>query len=103
MSDARAAARAEEVARATYGKLVAMLASRSGDIMAAEDALSEAFVAALRTWPRDGVPERPEAWLMAVAKNRGIEERVKALGGTLTIDSLPNEGCCITAKLPITS
>lgn len=32
---------------------------------------------------------------------RGIEERVKALGGTLTLDSLPNQGCCITAQLPI--
>lgn len=67
-------ARAEDVARAAYGKLVAMLASRSGDIMSAEDALSEAFVAALRSWPQDGVPNNPEAWLLAVAKNRRIDQ-----------------------------
>lgn len=66
--------RAEHVARAAYGKLIAMLASRSGDIMAAEDALSEAFIAALRTWPDRGIPERPEAWLLTVAKNRRIDQ-----------------------------
>lgn len=66
--------RAEHVARAAYGKLIAMLASRSGDIMAAEDALSEAFIAALRIWPDRGIPERPEAWLLTVAKNRRIDQ-----------------------------
>lgn len=63
-------ARVEEVARAAYGKLVAMLASRNRDIIAAEDALADAFVAALRTWPKSGIPERPEAWLLTVARNR---------------------------------
>lgn len=69
--------RAEDVARAAYGKLVAILASRSGDIMAAEDALSDAFLAALRTWPERGVPDRPEAWLLTVAKNRRIDQARK--------------------------
>ncbi|MEM6729021.1 MAG: DUF6596 domain-containing protein [Pseudomonadota bacterium] len=64
-------ARAEEIARASYGKLVAILARRGGgDIMAAEDALADAFERALKLWPRDGVPERPEAWLLTVAKNK---------------------------------
>jgi RNA polymerase sigma-70 factor (ECF subfamily) len=70
VTDAQVRARAEDVARAAYGKLVAMLASRSGDIIAAEDALSDAFVAALRTWPDRGIPDRPEAWLLTVARNR---------------------------------
>jgi len=69
-----AKARAEHVARAAYGKLIAMLASRTGDLISAEDALSDAFVAALKTWPVRGIPERPEAWLLTVAKNRRIDQ-----------------------------
>lgn len=64
---------AEDAARASYGKLIAMLAARSGDIAAAEDALAEAFISALRTWPIKGVPARPEAWLLTVARNRGTD------------------------------
>ena len=69
-----AQARAEHVARAAYGKLIAMIASRSGDIIAAEDALADAFVAALKTWPERGIPDKPEAWLLTVAKNRRIDQ-----------------------------
>ncbi len=58
------------VAREAYGRLVAYLAARSGDIAACEDALSAAFLSALETWPARGVPERPEAWLLAAARNR---------------------------------
>ncbi|MEM9901300.1 MAG: sigma-70 family RNA polymerase sigma factor [Pseudomonadota bacterium] len=88
MSEAASRARAEDVARAAYGKLVAMLASRSGDIIAAEDALSEAFVAALRTWPERGVPDQPEAWLLTVAKNRRIDEARKTARLVVT-DEVP--------------
>ncbi len=70
-------ARAEDVARAAYGKLIAMLASRSGDIIAAEDALADAFVAALKTWPERGIPDKPEAWLLTVAKNRRTDQARK--------------------------
>ena len=58
------------VARTTYGRLVAYLAARSGDIAACEDALSAAFLSALETWPDRGVPDRPEAWLLSAARNR---------------------------------
>ena len=77
MNKTDAQARAEDVARAAYGKLIAMLASRSGDIIAAEDALSDAFVAALKTWPERGIPDKPEAWLLTVAKNRRIDQARK--------------------------
>ena len=60
----------EAVARDSYGRLLAYIASRTGDIADAQDALSEALVAALETWPTNGVPEKPEAWLMRVARNR---------------------------------
>ncbi|PFH12370.1 RNA polymerase sigma-70 factor (ECF subfamily) [Collimonas sp. PA-H2] len=64
---------AERAARESYGRLIAYLSSRTGDVAAAEDSLAEAFVAALRQWPVDGVPERPEAWLHAVAKRRQVD------------------------------
>jgi RNA polymerase sigma-70 factor (ECF subfamily) len=57
-------------ARASYGRLVALLASRDGDIASSEDALSEAFTAALKTWPKTGVPDNPDAWLLTTARNR---------------------------------
>jgi RNA polymerase sigma-70 factor (ECF subfamily) len=61
---------AERVARESYGRLVAFLAARTRDVAGAEDALSEAFAAALRTWPADGVPANPAAWLLTVARRR---------------------------------
>ena len=69
-----AARAAERVARECYGRLVALLAWQWRDLAAAEDALSEAFAAALRTWPVQGLPASPEAWLMAAAKRRLLHE-----------------------------
>jgi predicted RNA polymerase sigma factor len=60
-------------ARQSYGRLLALLASRSGDLAGSEDALAEAFAQAVETWPHKGVPTNPEAWLMAVAKNRQLD------------------------------
>lgn len=65
-----AGTRAEEVARASYGRLLAVLAHPTGDIPGAEDALADAFVQALKSWPGAGVPANPEGWLLAVARNR---------------------------------
>jgi RNA polymerase sigma-70 factor, ECF subfamily len=65
-----AARAAERVARESYGRLVAFLAARTRDVAGAEDALSDAFAAALRTWPADGVPANPDAWLLTVARRR---------------------------------
>nr|QQZ51349.1 hypothetical protein JKL49_10015 [Phenylobacterium glaciei] len=69
MSDGAAAA-AERVARESYGRLVARLAWQWRDLAAAEDALADAFAAALRHWPEQGVPDAPEAWLAAAAHRR---------------------------------
>lgn len=65
-----AARTAERVARESYGRLLAFLAARTRDVAGAEDALSEAFAAALRMWPADGVPHNPDAWLLPVARRR---------------------------------
>src|SRR6187397_134569 len=64
---------AAEVARRSYGKLVAFLAARTRDVAAAEDALSEAFASALTDWPRSGCPENPEGWLLTVARRKAID------------------------------
>jgi RNA polymerase sigma-70 factor (ECF subfamily) len=61
---------AERAARESYGRLVAFLAARTRDVAGAEDALAEAFAQALGTWPRDGVPDNPDAWLLTVARRR---------------------------------
>jgi RNA polymerase sigma-70 factor (ECF subfamily) len=72
-SGARVRDTAESVVRHSYGKLVAFLAARSGNVAAAEDALSEAFAAALEDWPVKGCPANPEAWLLTVARRKLID------------------------------
>lgn len=70
MIDQDADALAERVARTSYGRLVAVLAYPTRDIVLVEDALADAFERALRSWPVTGVPENPEGWLVTVARNR---------------------------------
>ncbi len=70
MNSVDARGRAAEVAREAYRRLVAMLSARTGDIIAAEDALADAFAQALVKWPLEGVPARPDAWLYTVARNK---------------------------------
>jgi len=73
MSESATRSAVETAARNSYGRLIAFLAARSGDVAGAEDALGDAFVAALEQWPVDGVPQKPEAWLLHVARNRLID------------------------------
>jgi len=92
VASAEAAAAA---ARRSYGRLVAYLAARSHDIAAAEDALGDAFAAALVHWPESGVPASPEAWLLTAARRRlhdawrhgrveaGAEETMRIVFGEL--------------------
>ncbi len=64
----------EAVARASYGRLLAYLSSETRDVAGAEDALGDALVAALTSWPRDGVPRQPESWLLTAARHRLIDQ-----------------------------
>lgn len=64
----------EAAVRDAYGRLVAYLASRTRDLASAEDAVSGAVLAALETWPRDGVPTRPTAWLLTAARRRLLDD-----------------------------
>jgi predicted RNA polymerase sigma factor len=93
-------------ARAAYGRLLAMVASRSGDISQAEDALADAFESALRTWPQSGVPANPQAWLLTAARNRitdlwrsaayqsradFVEDEIESIAAEIDDDDLPDE------------
>ena len=64
---------AEDAARRSYGKLIACLAAQTRDLTEAEDALAEAFAAALAAWPETGVPASPEAWLLTAARRRHLD------------------------------
>ena len=69
----QARAMAAAVARRSYGKLIAVLCSRTRHVAAAEDALSEAFATALAEWPSSGCPANPEGWLLTVARRKLID------------------------------
>lgn len=86
MTTARDAA--ERAARDGYGRLVAFLSLRTGDLASAEDALSDALVAALERWPESGVPDAPEAWLLAVATRRSIDAKRHREAKNLPLDLL---------------
>jgi len=64
---------AELAARASYGRLLSILAVRTRDLVGAEDALAESFLAAVTQWPSDGVPQNPEAWLLTAARRRLVD------------------------------
>ncbi len=67
------AAEVERVFRADYGRSVATLTRFLGDLGLAEEAVQEAFVQALSTWPRDGIPPNPTGWIITTARNRAID------------------------------
>lgn len=63
----------EQTARDAYGRLLSYLAVNWRDLQAVEDALGDAFLAALEAWPRVGIPDKPEAWLLTAARRRLID------------------------------
>lgn len=93
----------EAVARESYGRLIAYLSARTRDVAGAEDALADALLAALTTWPRDGVPQRPEAWLLTTARHRLIDraryERMR-VANALTLQLIADEGEEMTLAEP---
>ncbi|GAA4705862.1 RNA polymerase sigma factor [Nocardioides conyzicola] len=74
MSDPdEALAAVDRIYREEYGRVVASLARRFGDLDIAEDAAAEALLVALERWPADGVPPNPGGWLTTTAGNRAID------------------------------
>jgi RNA polymerase sigma-70 factor, ECF subfamily len=79
---------AEAAARAGYGKLVAFLAARTRNVAAAEDAVAEAFAAALADWPIHGTPRSPEAWLATVARRKLVDQVRRRRSAASAVDHL---------------
>jgi len=67
------AAAVEQAFRVERSRVLAALIRQLGDFQLAEDALQDAFAAAVATWSRDGVPANPGAWLMTTARRRAID------------------------------
>ncbi len=63
----------ERVWREEWGRLLALLVGQFRRLDLAEDALADAFEAAARTWPRDGIPANPPAWLLTAARRRAVD------------------------------
>ncbi|MDQ1673116.1 MAG: polymerase sigma-70 factor, subfamily, partial [Frankiaceae bacterium] len=62
-----------EVVRIEGGRVVAVLTRTLGDLTLAEDAVQEAVLTALQTWPRSGLPDAPRAWLLTVARRKALD------------------------------
>ncbi|MCK9792360.1 RNA polymerase subunit sigma-24 [Isoptericola sp. 4D.3] len=81
-TDPAASARLAELMRDEWGRLLALLVARFRRLDLAEDGLADAFEAAARTWPTDGVPSNGVAWLLTAARRRVLDrlrsERVLA-------------------------
>ena len=63
----------ERAFRDQWATVLATLIGWVGDVQLAEEATQDAFVAAVATWPRDGVPDNPAAWLTTAAKRRATD------------------------------
>ena len=63
----------ERIFRNEYGRAVAVLVRRFGDIDIAEEAVQDAFTAALQRWPASGLPPSPQGWIITTARNRAID------------------------------
>ena len=91
-------AQIDRIYREEYGRVVASLARRFGDLDVAEDAASEALIAAVEKWPTDGIPPNPGGWLTTTAAHRAIDRiRRESLRGTkhqaalMITDDTPHE------------
>ncbi len=63
----------DRIYREEFGRILATLIRLLGDFDLAEDALQEAFAAALEQWPRDGMPREPRAWIVSTARHKAID------------------------------
>ncbi|MER7578070.1 DUF6596 domain-containing protein [Streptomyces sp. NPDC126514] len=81
----------EQVYRAEWPTLVATLARWTGDLDRAEDAAAEAIAKAFETWPRDGIPTRPGAWLQTTARRRILDRLRRDRVGVDKLATLAHE------------
>ena len=88
MSETHAAI--DQIFREENGRVIAALARKYRDLDAAEEAVQDAYLEALRIWPRKGTPSNPAAWITTVAQRRAIdrmrrdityEDRLESMAG----------------------
>jgi RNA polymerase sigma-70 factor, ECF subfamily len=96
-----AVAAAEGAFRRERTAVLATLIRQLGDLQLAEDAVQDAFVAAVATWPRDGVPANPAAWITTAARRRAIDrlrrgraqaDRAERIAELARLDAQEHEG-----------
>jgi len=87
-ADDRVRAAVDAAYREEWGQVVATLIGMTGDWDLAEDCAQDAFTAALATWPRDGVPRRPGAWLTTTARNRATDRLRRDAAGAAKLGQL---------------
>src|SRR5690606_22125138 len=78
----------EAAYRDEWGQVVATLVGSTGDWDLAEDCAQEAFANALTAWSRDGVPDRPGAWLTTTARNRATDRLRRDAAGAAKLRQL---------------
>jgi RNA polymerase sigma-70 factor (ECF subfamily) len=82
----------ERVFRAEYGRAVAALVRMCGDIDVAEEAVADAFAAAVQRWPVDGLPPSPAGWIITTARNRATDRHRREIARVFDdapVDTLP--------------
>src|SRR6266487_1361900 len=82
----------ERVHRQEYGQLLATLIGWLGDLELAEEALQDAFLAAMEHWEREGVPHKPGAWLTTAARRKAIDRLRRSRAATVApheLETLP--------------
>jgi len=81
----------ESVFREESGRIIATLIRVLGDFDLAEESMQEAFAAALETWPRDGLPQRPGAWIAMVARRKAIDRLRRERRSRAILEQLEHE------------
>jgi RNA polymerase sigma-70 factor, ECF subfamily len=90
----------ERTFRHSSGRAVATLIRVLGDFDLAEEVVQKAFVTAVERWPRDGMPDNPEAWIMTTARNRAIDKLRRAKKLAEKLQTLEREAEIAAAAAP---
>ena len=94
--------RIERVHRQEYGQLLATLIGWTGDLELAEEAVQDAFLAAIEHWPREGVPLKPGAWLTTTARRKAIDRLRRRRAAPVDpqgLETLPPEALAVSEEL----
>src|SRR3977135_1456641 len=78
----------DDLYRSESGRILATLIRLLGDFDLAEDALHDAFKAALEQWPKEGVPSNPRAWLVSAGRFKGIDRLRKQARANTSLDAI---------------